>query len=321
MITSYDTFRVSLFLVCIALVYYLALRWCVDRWCNKEIKSTTERIFRSRKTGIALLLIAASGVLCIFYGFVVEPSRLTVTHYEIQTTKLGPDERVRIVQLADLHIREHGPRERALPALVESLEPDLILHTGDFFADEGMEPVVAAVLKSWNVPQYACEGNLDTLGELRLMLQDAGVQLLDGTLATFKKVGSSTPIVIAGFPSGAESYGMKPLLQRLAPDTFNIVLYHHPQGFPVTWDTYTDLMLAGHTHGGQIRLPFYGALVTLDAYGKRWESGFFEEHGARLVVSRGIGCEPHVPEMRFLCPPEVVVIDIVGQASSQSGSS
>ena len=104
-------------------------------------------------------------------------------------------------------------------------------------------------------------------------------------------------------------------MAELPANTFNIVLYHHPSGFAQTWGTPTDLMLAGHTHGGQIRLPLYGALVTLDRFGKRWESGRFRENGVTLIVSRGLGCEPGTPEMRFCCRPEVVVVDLVGRAS------
>ncbi len=319
MIMGVEILRVSLFLGCIALVYYLSLRWCVDTWRGKEARTAIERVFRSRKVGTALLLFAAIGLCCMAYGFFIEPTRLTVAHHEIRTSKLKPGERIRIVHLADLHIREEGVRERKLPNLVRSLEPDLILHTGDFFADRDMARVVTALLQSWDVPQYACKGNLDSIGDFESVMKASGVRVLGRSQSTFRKEGVSTPVVVSGFPSGAELFGMKPILQELTSDTFNIVLYHHPQGFPLTWDTQADLMLAGHTHGGQIRLPFYGALITLDACGKRWESGFYEEEGVRLIVSRGIGCEPNIPEVRFLCAPEVIVIDVLGQGGHGNG--
>lgn len=153
------------------------------------------------------------------------------------------------------------------------------------------------------------EGNLDLLADFDQTMRSAGVRVLNGTHEV-KTVGGAR-LCIAGLVSGAE-WQMAKVLQKLPRETFNVVLYHHPQGFPETWNTPADLMLAGHTHGGQIRLPVYGALVTLDRYGKRWESGFFDEHGVKLIVSRGLGCEPHTPEVRFLCPPEVVVIDLIG---------
>jgi predicted MPP superfamily phosphohydrolase len=218
---------------------------------------------------------------------------------------------VRLVDIADLHVRKKGPRERALPELVRSLRPDLILHTGDFFGLKRgtVRPIVVELLRSWTVPQYACEGNLDGLDAFDRTMSESGVKVLNGDSA-IEQVRHSL-LCITGFMSGAEE-SIPRALATLPSDSFNIVLYHHPEGFPKTWNTRADLMLAGHTHGGQIRLPCYGALITLDKYGKRWESGLFQDHGVTLIVSRGIGCEPNVPEMRFLCPPEIIVIDLLG---------
>ena len=140
------------------LVYYLAIRWCVGRLRAEKAVSALDRVFRHPVTGALLLGAAGLGVLCMVYGFFVEPNRLTVTHYGIETAKIARDKRVRIVHLADLHVREKGARERRLPALVRSLDPDLILHTGDFFArGREIEPTVVELLSSWHVPQYSCE--------------------------------------------------------------------------------------------------------------------------------------------------------------------
>ena len=301
--------RVGAFLGLVALVYYLAFRWAWARWRGAPSDRAFARAFRHPVTGAVLLGAGAVGLVCMAYGFFVEPTQLAVTFHEIRTAKLPAGARVRIVHLADFHVRENGPRERRLPALVRDLRPDLILHTGDFFARQGVEPVVSELLRSWDVPQYASEGNLDRLGDFRRIMREGHVQPLHQK-QVLETVGGAS-LCITGFSSGAEGL-MGQALADLPEDTFNVVLYHHPQGFPRTWGTAADLMLAGHTHGGQVCLPFYGALVTLDRYGKRWESGRYEERGVHLVVSRGIGCEPHVPEVRFWCAPEVVVIDLVG---------
>ena len=69
-----------------------------------------------------------------------------------------------------------------------------------------------------------------------------------------------------------------------------------------------NLHLAGHTHGGQIRLPFYGALLTSSLYGKRYEMGHYQEGNTHLYVARGVGVEGMgAPRARFLCPPEIVL--------------
>jgi hypothetical protein len=311
-----DAARLAAFLSVVAFVYLAALRWCVRRFRRRQPGSRLLAHFQSTPIGVLLIGLAGAGLCCMAYGFLVEPTRLTVATYRIETPKIPAGESVRIVHLADLHTRGRGPREQRLPDLVRSLKPDLILHTGDFFArQDGTEPLISEILRSWTVPQYACEGNFDTMGDFEQAMKDGGVKVLNVSYATETIRGAR--LCIAGFRNGAENR-IRNVLRQLPADTFNIVLYHRPCGFTKTWDTPADLMLAGHTHGGQVRLPFYGALITLDRFGKRWESGFFDENGVKLIVSRGLGCEPYVPEVRFLCPPEVVVIDLIGAGASES---
>ena len=308
--TTADFMRACLFFGAVVLVYWMALRWCIAHFRARLIQPGFDRFFRSKPVGILLLSLAGTGIPCLIYGFAIEPTRLTVTTYTLETPKLSPGQHVRIVHLADLHIRTRGPREKALPDLVRSLNPDLILHTGDFFGAKGdIEPIIVELLKSWHVPQYACDGNLDSCGDFVDTMRKAGVHTSPG--ACFEEQVRGIRIGVATFMPGADTL-MPHVLQAMPQDSFNIVLYHYPCGFPGAWNTQADLMLAGHTHGGQIRMPGYGALITLDRYGKRWESGHYHEHDMDLIVSRGIGCEPFAPEVRFLCRPEIVVIDLIG---------
>ena len=96
-----------------------------------------------------------------------------------------------------------------------------------------------------------------------------------------------------------------------AQDKFHIVLGHSPN-FSLG-DVDADLLIAGHTHGGQVQLPLLGPLLTLTVAPRTWASGVTPiAPGKMLVVSRGIGMErANAPRLRFLCRPEVVVIDIV----------
>jgi hypothetical protein len=91
---------------------------------------------------------------------------------------------------------------------------------------------------------------------------------------------------------------------------FHIVIGHSPKY--VLGTTEGDLLLAGHTHGGQVRLPLVGALLTMSLIPRRWAAGVTDLGGSRrLVVSRGIGLERgSAPRMRFLCSPEIVVLDV-----------
>jgi predicted MPP superfamily phosphohydrolase len=106
--------------------------------------------------------------------------------------------------------------------------------------------------------------------------------------------------------------GLPKLLNALNPKSFNIFLYHFPSEilgiskFPI------DLMLAGHTHGGQVCLPFYGAVITHSKTSKRFESGLYRVGDTWLYVNRGIGMDGGLsPRVRFLARPELTIIDLV----------
>jgi predicted MPP superfamily phosphohydrolase len=99
----------------------------------------------------------------------------------------------------------------------------------------------------------------------------------------------------------------------VAPAVPAVLLHHTPDLAESPGIGAFDLVLCGHTHGGQVRLPFYGALITLSRFGKRYEAGMSSLAGGGLqYTNRGLGCEPTpAPRVRFLCRPEVAVFDLV----------
>jgi predicted MPP superfamily phosphohydrolase len=104
-------------------------------------------------------------------------------------------------------------------------------------------------------------------------------------------------------------------LDGMPGDAFCVLLYHAPDAVAQAQAAGVDLYLCGHTHGGQIRLPLYGALITASRAGKRYEMGRYDLEGMTLYVSRGVGMEGMAaPRARFLCPPEIVCIDVRGTA-------
>jgi len=97
------------------------------------------------------------------------------------------------------------------------------------------------------------------------------------------------------------------LVASTPQDSVRILLYHTPDLMPVAASLGIDLYLCGHTHGGQIRLPLYGALATSSRWGKRYEHGRYREGRTTLYVSRGLGVEGlGAPRARFLAPPEII---------------
>jgi hypothetical protein len=103
------------------------------------------------------------------------------------------------------------------------------------------------------------------------------------------------------------------LQSPITNNQFTILLYHSPDLLYEASDAGIDLQLSGHTHGGQVRLPFFGALFSGSLYGKEFESGRYQVGGTTLYVSRGIGMEgAGAPRVRFLCPPEIILWEIEG---------
>jgi predicted MPP superfamily phosphohydrolase len=95
------------------------------------------------------------------------------------------------------------------------------------------------------------------------------------------------------------------------PEHFTILLYHTPDLAPEAAQRGIHLQLSGHTHGGQVRLPFFGALYTASLYHKKLEMGRYQLDGMTLYVSRGLGLEgAGAPRVRFLCPPEATLWEI-----------
>jgi len=140
------------------------------------------------------------------------------------------------------------------------------------------------------------------------LLDQLGVEELHTEWRDF--VIKGVPIELLGLSPTREPIPVPP--QR-HPASFGIVLEHFPALLPAAADSGWDLYLAGHTHGGQVRLPFYGAIVTLDPRGKEFEWGAYRLGRTVGVVSAGLGMECRGwPQVRFLVPPEIVLIEIRG---------
>jgi predicted MPP superfamily phosphohydrolase len=201
-------------------------------------------------------------------------------------------------------------------------KPDVILFAGDYLQTPfDRQPLLLAELNDYlreihfSAPlgMYAVSGNIDSY-----LWQDG-----------FKGAGVITVPITKSFDLGDvrltclglyESFNNRLKLPNPKPDRFHLVLGHTPN-FALGAVT-ADLMLAGHTHGGQVRLPFIGPMITHSVIPHTWATGLTDlPAGGKLIVSRGIGMERgHAPPMRFLCRPELVVIDLVPEISEKEES-
>jgi len=160
---------------------------------------------------------------------------------------------------------------------------------------------------------FAVNGNIESPGSLRPLLKDTQVQVLDNTIV--RLMTNSGKIVMVGlscFEWQADGMELQNLMNQAEPDEFSILLYHKPDLAYEADKSGVDLYLAGHTHGGQVRLPFYGAIYTNSRYGKTFEMSLYQLEHTTLYVNRGLGFTGgSTPRIRFLAPPEVTLIELV----------
>jgi len=229
----------------------------------------------------------------------------------------------RIVQISDIHFDEYTEAAfvRRVVAHVNSLQPDLVLLTGDFISDNplprsfarGALHRCAEVLHGIACPQrFAIMGNHENfLGDqfVRAVLASAGIPMLVNQHIPIERAGQRLWLCgvddpVSRFPNLNLAIPERPdgpvLLMSHGPDYADQVVAH-PRG-PLV-----DLMFAGHSHGGQVRLPIVGALCHSDG-GKKYVEGLFHLDRMQLYVNRGIGTVG-VP-FRLNCPPEITLFTL-----------
>lgn len=330
--------RALLFVAMVAAVYA-----CAFGVIARLVRSRgTEPLFGHRRDA-AILLLAGAGIACFAWAL-VEPHRVEVTYVHVPLAGLSAQERIRIVQLSDVHSRSHPRLEESLPDIIARQSPDLIVFTGDALNRRYGLPVFRRLMSRLSAiaPTYAVLGNWDVGPGAGLNLFGAtGVRELDGefveiavrgrhvrlvgarfgeTVRLRKAVRAArTPMpanaVPAALPAIPLSANVSDALPPAAPGPRSVVppvvvLAHSPDA--IAYAKEADLLLAGHTHGGQIRLPWYGAIITLTETGKQYESGLHRAGQTWIYTNRGIGVEPLLP-VRFLCRPEVTVMDLVAE--------
>ncbi|MDO4260677.1 MAG: metallophosphoesterase [Eubacteriales bacterium] len=267
--------------------------------------------------------------------------KLKIRTYEIETDRFRrEDPSLKLALLADLHNRLWGEEQSLLLGAIKGLGPDMVLCAGDMLVAKGREERMEHALtlfrglQKMGLPVIASNGNHesrmrqcperygDLYGRYASALRDAGVRILSDETATFRHGGGEA--AIHGYEMSL-AYYRKPLqpaydrteLTRRFGGTgdgrYHILMAHNPVYFDdyAAWGA--DLTLAGHLHGGIVRIPGVGGVITPQAkLFPKYDRGLFRKGEHYMVVSAGLG--EHTVPIRIFNPPELILITVKGAA-------
>ncbi|CAI8261170.1 MAG: Uncharacterised protein [Opitutia bacterium UBA7350] len=270
-----------------------------------------------------ILFLTLDLIVLRFYMTKIEPFRLEVRTIQILTPKLT--EPIRIVHLSDIQAASVTEYEHAIFERVQSLKPDMLINTGDFlqvaspakFEDEF--PKLMKLMRNVEARygSFAVFGDTDLNLYSLQMSELEPIKMLSSRSQTIQTNGGLISLHgLSLYQSKEGDWALRSIEQWCKEadiQAFKILIGHAPD-FALAVGKYPiDLCLAGHTHGGQIRLPFWGPLVIDSAVPKAWSRGTTRIGVPLLNVSAGAGSNRFggLPRLRFNCPTELTLIELI----------
>lgn len=297
------------------------------------------RIVSVNKVLCSVALVFGLGILILAYSYFIEPHQLAVNSFDINVADWNRAfDGLKIVAIADIHGGSNGADEAKLRRVVEAAnaeDADLIVLLGDYVSQTGPRQVDGT--RALRMPVRTIAENLSRLrsklgvfavlgnhdgwhndAEIAGELSAHGIEVLDGGVATVERNGMKLRIL-----------GLKDQLKITSWEAFNedaskllaategtgdiLVLEHSPDVAPIIngpepISRDIRLMVAAHTHGGQVRLPILGRPIVPSEYGQKYAAGHTRVNGLDMFVTTGIGTS--ILPFRFMVPPEIAVLTV-----------
>jgi hypothetical protein len=266
------------------------------------------RLTRRRTKSVLVGFLACTIFAIAADAFVIEPNWMEVTRHRVSAPVTSP---LKIAHLTDVHTHGMGRREVRTLEILDAEKPDVIVITGDVIGDTSRDVLVyrrvSDFLRRLHAPLgvWVARGNWEATHPAASEVgfyRSVGAELL---LNASRRLRDT--VWIAGFDDCVAGRPDPATALRATPrEAYVIAIFHAPQFFDQIAGQ-CDLALAGHTHGGQVRIPFYGPIWLPPGCGP-YLAGWYEREGARLYVSRGIGTS--LRPVRFACRPEIAFITL-----------
>jgi len=286
---------------------------------NKTVKTKLLRILLI----LVLLLISA----IVFYGSFVEPQLIKEKQLDLSLGKTEKKENIKLVFVSDLHL---GPYKQAdffrnVIDKIKKVSPDLVVFGGDFISDKEKEALLIPKneLKelAQSIPTFAVMGNheyhsrkygdpkkIDKTKTLREILAECNVQVLNNDVKNIKI--NNDEFVLSGIDDlWSGNSNLQLVVDQIDPKQPNVLISHNPDVLLDANHQFFDLILSGHTHAGQIRLPLIGSILGVPTIlGREYDHGLFKFDKNLLYISAGVG--ESGTRARLFNPPEITVINL-----------
>ena len=279
-----------------------------------------------KKKKIIVLAVVAVIFLSLIIWTAWGNTALELNTYTVSSNRLPEAfDGYRIAHVSDLHNAEMGKDNEKLLDMLREAKPDIIAITGDLIDSRNTDIDIALQFTKAAMeiaPCYYVTGNhearLSEFDKLKEGMIELGVAVLEDGRINLEQSGETISLLGVNDPSFQTDYligdsetVMQSKLHEITneKDTYTILLSHRPELFEVYKESKVDLVLSGHAHGGQFRLPFVGGLVAPNqGLFPKYDAGLYTEENTNMNVSRGIGNS--ILPFRFNNRPEVILIDL-----------